>query len=308
MADREAQARETQRKLEEEKQNKLKAEQEARDKLQQESKQKSAQQDVERRAKASAVEDLVDEAIQAVADESALYAKLQTGISGIEAKLAEPRHGVLRDNLAEVKKSIENGNRQPLMNKSYAVLAPNEPGFKGLSDALAAAQSHIDGLSIRELENLERDLKKVHLNLATLEQNRPGYQQALQGADPDRVGKVVRDPKVRGYVFTDALAAARADLNDVVGILGGERRGRTSPNGRTNHIHIAGNANYNAMFDWGGPGGEVRLLGFVNGHMERGAPPPVLQEASRIEDRAARANFTLVEVDVLNKTMDVVPT
>ena len=129
------------------------------------------------------------------------------------------------------------------------------------------------------------------------------YEDSLKLWDPTLIVAKQQDPKVRGYVYKPELGVAKTYVKDVVGILGKERRGRTSPNGNANHVHVLGDASLNAIFDWNGPGGAVRLLGFVVGHMDREASESVLTDAANVEAHANGGNFTLVEVDVIARTL-----
>jgi hypothetical protein len=262
---------------------------------------KAEQQDRERRAKAAPVKDLLDDALRAVDEEEKQYTALN---KDIESKLGDPRLKTFEKILIQLQKNIEIGTREALAKtRQFKVLKEFNSGSQA---ALKQANADLAKMSVDTLETLERELNKVLEHVDTLAENRSSYEETLATADPDLLEKKEKDPKVRAYVYTDDLGAAQREVKDMVGILGGERRGRTSPNGKANHIHVGGNAQYNAIFDAGGPEGKVRLLGFVNGHMDRRASPVVLGEASRVESRTG-GPFTEVEVDLKARTLIVVP-
>lgn len=298
-----------QRNAEEEKVNKAAREKKQRDDeeaqrleaVQKKSAEALKQQKIALQAKADPVEALLVNVIKAVAAEAAAYEKLNNTIATVESKL-DKKQTAFQDRLDELKRRIAKQNQSALLNKGYKALAPSGSGFTPLEGALRDAKLHLAEMSISELETLERDLNKVLENMDALADDRPALEDALRASDPALIKKRETNPKVRAFVFADELPIANGDLNDVVGILGGERAGRTSPSGNANHVHVGGNAQNNAIFDWGGAGGAVRLLGFVNGHMDRNAPPPVLNEAARVERRAG-GTFTEVEVDLMERTL-----
>jgi hypothetical protein len=300
--EKETRAREALRKEEEEKQKRLKAEQEIKQQALQEASLKAAQEDIERKQKNAPVKGPLDDAIQAVVAEAKAHLELEGKIGVLEGKLSDKKYSASRDLLEELKKKIHYQLRD-LWNEKYGAFQAQGPGFDGLADALREVKAQFDGLSVKDAETLKRDLGKVLASLRDLAGDRTDYEDSMQAWEPDLADKKAKNPKVRGYVFTPALQTAKTELKDVVGILGNERRGRTSPNGNANHIHVRGSAQDNAIFDWGGAEGAVRLLGFVNGHMDREAPPDVLAEASRVEARGNGTNFTLVEVDLVKRTL-----
>jgi DNA repair exonuclease SbcCD ATPase subunit len=290
------------RRAEEEKQERLRATQEKERRVQEELSLKSAQKESERKERIAQIKPLLVRAKEEAIKVGQQYASLKENIAKLEVKLVDNKYSAFREGLDKLKKEIKNRLDQDLSNREYKAFAA-EPGFDGLSNALQQVNASIDGVRVEQAETLKRDLDKVLAKMHDLAGDHTDYEDSLQDWDPELIEKKAANRKVRGYVYTPDLQTAKGYLRDVVGVLGKERQGRTGPNRNVNHIHVLGSPQFNALFDRGGTGGAVRLLGFVNGHMDREASASVLSEAAKVEGRANGANFTEVEVDLVDRTL-----
>lgn len=199
--------------------------------------------------------------------------------------------------------------RKRMANESRKNLGATTPTLDDVIDTIKAHQAGIDKLSSKQLEEVTREAAALMKNIGLVEQARTqadGYADEVDVLDPANITRPAANTKATGYVFNDDVATAEKNKKDMIGILAGVRKGRSSPNGKAKHIHVGGTT-FNVIFDSAGPGGAIRVLGFVDGHMDRRMPPPVRAEAANVESRASSpiSSFTEVEVDIKDKTFTV---
>jgi hypothetical protein len=102
--------------------------------------------------------------------------------------------------------------------------------------------------------------------------------------------------KVKGFIHPEAYQEATAGTakKNVITILSRYVTGRTSPDGKSNHVHINGNAEHNVLFRAGAEGA-ITILGFVMYHMDSSMTEGQRAEVAKIEARTS--GFQEVVVD-----------
>jgi hypothetical protein len=251
--------------------------------------QREAQEQQER---ADKLRKQADAVLDLLRDERDAVAKLTGRIAGLLARKTDVSASVRKD-LEKLQRSGSTLVQTALATSGYKRLGPEAADFDAFESAVHAFPK-VSGAEPNELAELTKRLQKLASNRAALDKE-------LARLDPPPPSGVRPPRTMRGLVWGDDYGAATAAAKDIVGILGKERSGRSSPNGKANHIHVGGNAQYNVVFDTSGD--EMRILGFVNGHMEKGMAPTIANEAARVEARASENGFVAVEVDLDARTM-----
>jgi len=243
---------------------------------------------------------VIDEALDTLDTEQAGYDALGKRLTAIADKAPKDKAGqALKAEVAALEKLITAAIVKNLGTSGMGKFAPTTAGFAAYKAALTGAREKITCEA--------RDVAKAQERLDVVAQLRSDFESSATDLDPavraKRASPTAR--KVKGYIWRGAYddANVKGTLKDIVGIIGQERRGRSSPDGNSNHVHVGGNAQYNVLFHEVGEA--VRVLGFVNGHMDKRMPPSVRSEAARVEERAGAGNgdYFEVEVDLSARTL-----
>jgi len=263
---------------------------------------KEAASETERQKRIGPARELLKAVLAEVKDELADFSKLDSQLDGFQKTFAADRkYSVYEGRVKDLRKTITNEARQ--------VLGAQTPTLKDVLTGLQKSESDLDKMDAEELDALSHKLPKVRESVDNFEDKRTadgGYADQALALDPAAITKPASATTDIGYVYTDDLGTAEKYKKDMIGILAGARAGRTSPNGKANHIHVGGDANNNVIFDRKGPGGAVRILGFVEGHMDKRMAPTIRTAAGQVEDRASSTSFTKVEVDMRARTFKTV--
>jgi hypothetical protein len=287
---------------EDERQKTQAASKKAQEDRQKEIQQKQASEEAERKEKVGPLRKLLQSVLSDTKSEQTEFAKLDAQLEGYAKEYAkDKKFEAYGKRVSDLRKQITNDGR--------STLSADTPTLTAVVKSLEGYEAGLEKMDVKDLEWLNRELPKVEKRVEDFEALRTGadgYGDQALALDPKLITKMTLNTKATGYVFTADLGTAEKYKKDMIGILAGMRAGRTSPNGKANHIHVGGDANNNVIFDRHGPGGAVRILGFVDGHMDKSMPPTVRSEAARVEDRASSADFAAVEVDVKARTFTAV--
>jgi hypothetical protein len=173
--------------------------------------------------------------------------------------------------------------------------------FIDLSDPMSTlGKWHLEGKTMNDdrLNEVRRNLYPINNKLDNIDE---GLSELLGVAE--NIGRDNAPVKQVGYiwngddVYSEATGSAK---KDVIRILARTATGRTSPNGKSNHVHIGGNANYNVLFKVDSTGA-IQILGFVNFHMDSSMHKGQKTQVENIEKRSG--NFQKVEIDMVAKTI-----